>query len=88
MARGSRLKVWKTNPTSLLRTLASSLSLISETSLPFSQYSPPSGESRHPITFINVDLPDPEAPMIATYSPDSMVTSTPRSAWIVSLPMT
>ena len=30
--------------------------------------------------FIIVDLPDPEAPMIATKSPRSTVSDTPRSA--------
>jgi hypothetical protein len=29
---------------------------------------------------IRVDLPEPEGPMIATYSPSAMVTSMPRSA--------
>src|SRR5690606_35858036 len=60
---------------------------MSETSLPFSQYSPSSGESRQPIRFISVDLPDPDGPMIATYSPFSIDRSTPRSAWISSPPM-
>ena len=30
--------------------------------------------------FISVDLPEPDGPMIATYSPRSTVRSTPRSA--------
>jgi hypothetical protein len=30
--------------------------------------------------FMNVDLPDPDAPMIATNSPSRIVTSTPSSA--------
>src|SRR5690606_2941108 len=64
-----------------------SRSFISETSLPFSQYSPSSGESRQPIRFISVDLPDPDGPMIATYSPFSIDRSMPRSAWISSPPI-
>ena len=34
----------------------------------FNKYFPEVGVSRHPIIFINVDFPDPEGPMIATYS--------------------
>ena len=30
--------------------------------------------------FISVDLPDPDGPMMATYSPRSMEIDTPRSA--------
>ncbi len=30
------------------------------------------GVSRQPIRFISVDLPDPDGPMIATYSPRSI----------------
>ncbi len=35
--------------------------------------------------FIRVDLPDPDEPMIATYSPRSTVSDTPRSACTVGL---
>ncbi len=38
--------------------------------------------------FISVDLPEPEGPMIATYSPRSIAIDTPLSAWISSSPMT
>ena len=41
---------------------------MSETSVPLSQYSPDVGVSRQPITFISVDLPEPDGPMMATYS--------------------
>src|SRR5690348_11015514 len=75
------------NPTSLLRTRASSRSFIDETSLPFNQYSPSSGVSRQPIMFINVDLPEPEGTTIGTYAPRCTVRSTPRSAWMVSSPL-
>ncbi|WP_370514123.1 hypothetical protein [Cellulomonas sp. JZ18] len=36
--------------------------------------------SRQPRTFISVDLPDPDGPTTATYSPAVMRRSTPRSA--------
>ena len=38
--------------------------------------------------FMSVDLPEPDGPMMATYSPGSMVKLTPRRAWISSAPMT
>ncbi len=87
-ARGSRLNVWKTNPISLFRIRASWSSPSSETRWPLSQYSPSEGESRQPIKFMKVDLPEPDGPMIATNSLRRMVTSTPRRAWTVSLPIT
>ena len=37
--------------------------------------------------FISVDLPEPEAPMMATNSPCSMVSDTPRSACTSTSPM-
>src|SRR5687767_11671660 len=37
--------------------------------------------------FMSVDLPDPDGPMIATYSPLSIAIDTPRSAWISSSPI-
>ena len=37
--------------------------------------------------FISVDLPDPDGPMMATYSPRSIWIDTPRSAWISSEPI-
>ena len=37
--------------------------------------------SRQPSMFINVDLPEPDEPMIATNSPRSIVSDTPSSAW-------
>jgi len=45
------------------------------------------GVSRQPSKFMSVDLPDPEGPMIATYSPRLMVSVTSRKAWIVSVPI-
>src|SRR5689334_3463631 len=37
---------------------------------------------------MSVDLPEPDGPMMATYSPLPTVKVTPRSAWISSLPIT
>ena len=88
VARGSRLKVWNTNPISSLRMRASSLSFIWLTCFPFSRYEPLLGVSRQPMRFISVDLPEPDGPMIATYSPRSIWIETPRSAWISSSPIT
>src|ERR1700737_74588 len=66
---------------------ASSSSSRSLTSRPASQYLPELGESRHPIRFINVDLPEPDGPMIATYSPRRISRVTPRSACTSSEPI-
>src|SRR4030088_3203014 len=38
---------------------------------PSSQISPEVGRSKQPIRFTNVDLPDPDGPMIAIHSPGS-----------------
>jgi hypothetical protein len=80
VARASRLKVWKTKPISSLRMRASSLSFIWLTCFSLSRYDPLLGVSRQPMRFISVDLPEPEGPMIATYSPRSIWIETPRSA--------
>jgi hypothetical protein len=47
---------------------------------------PEVGTSRQPRMFIVVDLPEPDAPMIATKSPRSIVRSTPFSAWNAAMP--
>jgi hypothetical protein len=87
VARGSRLNVWNTKPISRLRTRASASSFMSDTSEPLSQYSPEVGVSRQPTRFISVDLPEPDGPMIATYSFRAIAMSTPRSARTISPPM-
>src|SRR2546422_5036592 len=51
---------------------------------PSSQISPDVGRSRQPIRFTNVDLPDPEGPMIASHSPDSTCRETLSSARMTS----
>src|ERR1051326_6164834 len=66
---------------------ASSSSSISETFLPLSQYSPCEGVSRQPIKFIKVDFPEPDGPVIATYSPRCTANDTPCSACTFSAPM-
>src|SRR5919205_306611 len=66
---------------------ASSSSSISETFLPLSQYSPWLGVSRQPIRFINVDLPEPDGPMIAMYSPRGISNDTPCRACTDSVPI-
>jgi hypothetical protein len=45
------------------------------------------GVSRQPTRFMSVDLPEPEGPITARYSPAWMVKLTPRKAWISSAPM-
>src|SRR5205807_3822959 len=71
---------WNTNPISLLRMRASSSSSSSLTNWLLSQYFPCEGVSRQPIRFIRVDLPEPDGPMIATYSLRWMRRFTPRNA--------
>src|SRR6266403_6053109 len=66
---------------------ASSSSSSALTSRPASQYLPEVGVSRHPIRFMSVDLPEPEGPMMATYSPRRISTVTPRRAWTSSEPI-
>jgi hypothetical protein len=84
--RASRLKVWNTKPISLFRILANSLSFISLTLIPLNRYWPDVGVSRQPITFISVDFPDPDGPIMATYSFFAIVSVTPRSACTCSAP--
>src|SRR6202007_1211598 len=72
---------------SLFRIWASSSSSRSLTCRPASQYFPEVGESRQPIRFISVDLPEPEGPMMATYSPLRISTSTPCKACTCSAPI-
>jgi hypothetical protein len=64
-----RLKLWKMNPISRLRTRARSESGRSATDLPLRMYFPSVGESRRPRIDSNVDFPQPDGPAIAMYSP-------------------
>jgi len=65
VARGRRLKVWKTKPIRPFRIAARSSSERTETRVPSRRYSPEVGVSRQPRRFISVDFPEPEGPMIA-----------------------
>ena len=71
-SRGSRLYCWKMKPSISLRTAASSLRLILPTSRPLSRYTPWVGTSRQPMMFMQVDLPEPDWPTMATNSPLSI----------------
>ena len=64
-----RLKLWKMNPISRLRTRARSRSGRSATGLPFEQVLPSVGVSSSPRIESSVDLPQPDGPAMATYSP-------------------
>ena len=66
VVREIRLKLWKTKPILRLRTSDSWRSLRRRTSIPSSRYRPEEPTSRHPMMFIRVDLPEPDAPMMAT----------------------
>ena len=72
VARGSRLKLWKTNPMRLLRSCASCVGDSRPISTPLRRYKPSLGRSRHPSKFIKDVLPDPEVPIKATNSPSSI----------------
>ena len=79
VVRARRLNCWKTNPILRLRIFASAFSSSRATCSPSSSYEPDVGRSRQPMTFISVDLPDPEGPMIATISPAPTCSETPLS---------
>jgi len=80
VVRGSRLNCWKTKPMVRLRSRARSSADMRPMSRPSIARLPLVGVSSPPIRFIMVDLPDPEAPMIATNSPASMSSETPSRA--------
>ncbi len=87
VVRGIRLKLWKMKPILRLRTRERSPSSSSRTSTPSSQYQPRLGTSRQPMMFISVDLPEPDAPMMATNSPRATVSETPRRACTSTSPI-
>ena len=87
LVRASRLNPWKTKPSFWLRIAASSFLPSPSTRAPSSVYEPDVGVSRHPSRFISVDLPDPEAPMMATSSPRVTVRSTARRACTSFVPL-
>ena len=80
VVRDSRLKPWNTKPIFLLRTPARSFFVIVDTSWPSRKYWPEVGRSRQPMMCMNVDLPEPDAPVTVMNSPRAMSRLMPRSA--------
>src|SRR6187455_859087 len=70
------------------RCAASSLSSRFETSSPCRRYVPDDGRSSSPSTFSSEDFPEPDGPMIETYSPASILRSMWSSACTTSSPTT
>jgi hypothetical protein len=82
------LKDWKTKPTRFERYQARRSGLRLETSSPSKRILPFVGVSMKPKICIKVDLPEPDGPRMAMYSPRSKLRSTPSKACTVSSPMT
>ena len=70
-----------------LRTSASASSLMPLTFSPARRNVPLVGVSRQPRMCIRVDLPEPEGPTIATYSPALIFKLTPRRAATAMAPV-
>src|SRR5918994_5884807 len=70
------------NPISRLRTRARSDSGRSATDLPLRVYLPSVGESSRPRIERSVDLPQPDGPAMAMYSPLLISRWIPASAWV------
>src|SRR3954447_1157101 len=70
------------NPISRFRTRARSDSGRSATALPLRVYFPSVGESSSPRIDRSVDLPQPDGPAIAMYSPLLISRWIPASAWV------
>ena len=77
-----RLKLWKIKPMFCLRIELRCDSEYGATSSSKNQYWPSDGLSSMPMTFSNVDLPQPDGPMIATKSPCAISRLTPFSATV------
>src|SRR5512145_732305 len=73
-------------PTSVRRSRASAASVRVETSSPSNRIRPAVGRSRVPRRWSRVDLPTPDAPMMATLSPAFTVRLTPRRTRTGSAP--
>src|SRR5664279_3430923 len=71
----------------LFLTTARSFSDMVLTSSPPRRYEPCVGMSRQPRMFMSVDLPEPDGPVIAMYSPSSTLSVIPRNASNVILPV-
>src|SRR6266851_6070526 len=74
-------------PTSVRRSRARAASVRADTSSPSKRTRPLVGRSRVPSRWSRVDLPTPEAPMMATLSPALTVRLTPRKTRTGSGPM-
>lgn len=81
VASGTRKNCWKTNPKSRLRSRWMSRWLRPAASCPLMRTAPASGASSSASRCMSVDLAEPDLPTIATDSPCSMRSETPRSAW-------
>ncbi len=84
---GSRLKLWKMKPMSCLRSKVSCLSFIFVRSRPSNMMRPPVAESSPARVCINVDLPEPDGPMMAVNLPRSKATLTLRNACTAFAPV-
>ena len=84
---GTRLKLWKTKPTSSRRSRVSSLSLSPLSSRSPIQTSPEVAVSSAAQQCISVDLPDPLGPMIAVNSPSTRSRLTSSSARTIASPV-
>ena len=71
-ARGSRVERLEHEPDLLVADLRQFVVVHLADLLAVQQVAPLVGVSRQPIRFISVDLPEPDGPMIATYSPRSI----------------
>ena len=76
----SRLKSWNTKPRLSRRKEDSSFSFTAVSSLPASRTVPAVGLSSAARIFSRVVLPEPDSPMMATYSPVSTVKDTSARA--------
>src|SRR5919205_373641 len=83
---GKRLKRWKTKPILRRRMSVRRASVTLVMSSPSMTMRPVVGVSRPPRRCSIVDLPHPEGPMMARYSPSSTSSDTPRSAGTSTLP--
>ena len=89
-----RLKLWKMKPIFPRRSAFSFASLQPATLRPSNQYSPDVGTSSSPRTDSSVDLPQPDGPVMATYSPAAIsrsmrsraVVRTSPAVWILLTP--
>ena len=73
VSTGSRWKRWKTKPSRVRRSRVSSRSESRSSRRPSMLTAPDDGGSMPPRMWSSVDLPDPDGPAMATYSPASIV---------------